>query len=78
MIAKVEGQTRALLTGERTALNFLDRLSGIATLTASFVAAVEGTKARIACTRKTTPRPQGLREIRGEGRRRRQSSLRPL
>jgi len=55
VIAKVEGNTRALLTGERTALNFLNRLSGIATLTASFVAAVEGTKARIACTRKTTP-----------------------
>ncbi|MGH6748191.1 MAG: carboxylating nicotinate-nucleotide diphosphorylase [Methyloceanibacter sp.] len=55
VIAKVEGNTRALLTGERTALNFLNRLSGIATLTARFVAAVEGTKARIACTRKTTP-----------------------
>lgn len=55
VIAKVEGNTRALLTGERTALNFLNRLSGIAALTARFVAAVEGTKARIACTRKTTP-----------------------
>jgi nicotinate-nucleotide pyrophosphorylase (carboxylating) len=55
VIAKVEGLTRALLTGERTALNFLNRLSGIATLTTSFVAAVKGTKARIACTRKTTP-----------------------
>jgi nicotinate-nucleotide pyrophosphorylase (carboxylating) len=55
VIAKVEGNTRALLIGERTALNFLNRLSGIATLTASFVTAVEGTKARIACTRKTTP-----------------------
>jgi nicotinate-nucleotide pyrophosphorylase (carboxylating) len=55
VIAKVEGNTRALLTGERTALNFLNRLSGIATLTASFVTVVEGTKARIACTRKTTP-----------------------
>ena len=55
VIAKVEGNTRALLTGERTALNFLNRLSGIATLTARFVAAVEGAKARIACTRKTTP-----------------------
>jgi nicotinate-nucleotide pyrophosphorylase (carboxylating) len=55
VIAKVEGNTRALLTGERTALNCLNRLSGIATLTASFVTVVEGTKARIACTRKTTP-----------------------
>ncbi len=54
-IAEVQGNTRALLTGERTALNFLGRLSGIATLTASFVAAVAGTKARVACTRKTTP-----------------------
>jgi nicotinate-nucleotide pyrophosphorylase (carboxylating) len=55
VIARVEGLTRALLTGERTALNFLNRLSGIATLTAKFVASVKGTKARIACTRKTTP-----------------------
>jgi nicotinate-nucleotide pyrophosphorylase (carboxylating) len=57
-IATVAGRTRALLTGERTALNFLGRLSGIATLTAAYVKAVEGTGARIACTRKTTP---GLR-----------------
>jgi nicotinate-nucleotide pyrophosphorylase (carboxylating) len=57
-IARVSAKTRALLTGERTALNFLGRLSGIATLTAAFVKAVEGTGARIACTRKTTP---GLR-----------------
>jgi nicotinate-nucleotide pyrophosphorylase (carboxylating) len=57
-IAEISAKTRALLTGERTALNFLGRLSGIATLTASFVKAVEGTGARIACTRKTTP---GLR-----------------
>lgn len=57
-IATVKGCARALLTGERTALNFLCRLSGIATLTAAYVAKVEGTDARIACTRKTTP---GLR-----------------
>jgi len=57
-IAEIQGSTRALLTGERTALNFLGRLSGIATLTAAFVAAVDGTPARIAETRKTTP---GLR-----------------
>jgi nicotinate-nucleotide pyrophosphorylase (carboxylating) len=57
-IATVEGHTRALLTGERTALNYFCRLSGIATLTAAYVAKVEGTDARIACTRKTTP---GLR-----------------
>ena len=60
MVAEISGKTRALLTGERTALNFLGRLSGIATLTASYVAAVAGTKARIACTRKTTP---GLRAL---------------
>ncbi len=54
-IARIDGLTRALLTGERTALNFLNRLSGIATLTSAYVAAVKGTRARIACTRKTTP-----------------------
>ena len=59
-IATVSAKTRALLTGERTALNFLNRLSGIATLTASYVKAVDGTAARIACTRKTTP---GLRSL---------------
>jgi nicotinate-nucleotide pyrophosphorylase (carboxylating) len=59
-IAKVAGNTRALLTAERSALNFLCRLSGIATLTASYVAAVAGTRARIASTRKTTP---GLRAL---------------
>jgi len=57
-IAKIKGRTRALLTGERTALNFFGRLSGIATLTSAYVEAVKGTKTRIACTRKTTP---GLR-----------------
>jgi nicotinate-nucleotide pyrophosphorylase (carboxylating) len=55
MVLVVEGQARALLAAERTALNFLIRLSGIATLTARFVAAVEGTGARILDTRKTTP-----------------------
>jgi nicotinate-nucleotide pyrophosphorylase (carboxylating) len=57
-ILRVAGRTRALLTAERTALNFLGRLSGIATLTSRYVAAIEGTDARIAATRKTTP---GLR-----------------
>jgi nicotinate-nucleotide pyrophosphorylase (carboxylating) len=57
-VARIAGRTRALLTGERTALNFFGRLCGIATLTAAYVAKVEGTAARIACTRKTTP---GLR-----------------
>jgi nicotinate-nucleotide pyrophosphorylase (carboxylating) len=56
----LEGQARALLTGERTALNFLGRLSGIATLAARFVREVEGTGAVVIDTRKTTP---GLRTL---------------
>jgi nicotinate-nucleotide pyrophosphorylase (carboxylating) len=60
VIASVTGPARGILTAERVALNFLCRLSGIATATASVVAAVEGTKAKIVCTRKTTP---GLRSI---------------
>ena len=59
-IARIAGKTRALLTGERTALNFFGRLSGIATLTAGYVASVEGTHAKIVETRKTTP---GLRAL---------------
>jgi nicotinate-nucleotide pyrophosphorylase (carboxylating) len=59
-VATITGKTRALLSAERVALNFLGRLSGIATLTAAYVAAVKGTKARIVCTRKTTP---GLRAL---------------
>ena len=58
ILASVEGPTLALLKGERTALNFLQRLSGIATATRGFVDAVSGTKAKILDTRKTTP---GLR-----------------
>jgi len=54
-VARIEGPLRALLAAERTALNFLGRLSGIATLTSRFVAAVEGTGCRITDTRKTTP-----------------------
>jgi nicotinate-nucleotide pyrophosphorylase (carboxylating) len=54
------GRARSILTAERTALNFLGRLSGIATLTAAYVDAVAGTSARIVCTRKTTP---GLRAL---------------
>jgi len=57
-LAGVQGKARAILSGERVALNYLGHLSGIATLTAAYVAAIEGTKVRIACTRKTTP---GLR-----------------
>lgn len=60
IVATVTGPSRGLLTGERTALNFLGHLSGIATVTAGIVAAVAGTKATIVCTRKTTP---GLRAL---------------
>jgi nicotinate-nucleotide pyrophosphorylase (carboxylating) len=59
-IARAEGSFASLLVAERTALNFLQRLSGVATLTARFVAAVSGTKATIVDTRKTTP---GLRAL---------------
>ena len=59
-IATIDGPARALLTGERTALNFLCHLSGVATATASLVSAVKGTRAQIVCTRKTTP---GLRAL---------------
>lgn len=55
VVARVAGPMRSLLTMERTALNFLQRLSGIATLTSRFVAAVAGTRAAIYDTRKTTP-----------------------
>jgi nicotinate-nucleotide pyrophosphorylase (carboxylating) len=59
-IAVVEGSARALLTGERTALNLLGRLSGIATATRSVVERLAGLKTRVASTRKTTP---GLRAL---------------
>lgn len=55
LLGAVEGRARALLTAERVALNFLQRLSGVATLTRRFVDAVAGTPARIRDTRKTTP-----------------------
>jgi len=55
VLGEVSGRTRMLLAGERTSLNILQRLSGIATLTSQFVDAVSGTKARILDTRKTTP-----------------------
>ena len=54
-LLRVEGPTRALLTAERTALNFVQRLAGVATLTARFVEQVAGTRAQILDTRKTTP-----------------------
>jgi nicotinate-nucleotide pyrophosphorylase (carboxylating) len=54
-VCVLSGPARGILTGERTALNFLQRLSGIATLTRQFVDEINGTKARILDTRKTTP-----------------------
>jgi len=60
LVAELEGPARAVLTGERTALNLLGRLSGIATLTRQFADAVAGTRATILDTRKTTP---GLRAL---------------
>ena len=59
-VLRIEGSARAILTGERTALNFLQRLSGVATMSARCVRAIEGTGARILDTRKTTP---GLRAL---------------
>ena len=59
-VAKVRGSARSVLTGERCALNFLQRLSGVATLTAEYVRAVAGTRTKILDTRKTTP---GLRAL---------------
>src|SRR6202020_1156861 len=60
VIASIAGPARGIFTAERVALNFLCRLSGIATATASVVAAIRDTRAKIVCTRKTTP---GLRVI---------------
>ncbi|MDO4429065.1 MAG: carboxylating nicotinate-nucleotide diphosphorylase [Atopobiaceae bacterium] len=54
-VATVEGDVRVLLEGERTALNYLQRMSGVATYTAGIAAALEGTSTTLVCTRKTTP-----------------------
>lgn len=59
-LMRIEGEAASILMGERVALNFAGRLSGIATLTSAFVAETRGTKTRITCTRKTTP---GLRAV---------------
>ncbi|MCB1439834.1 MAG: carboxylating nicotinate-nucleotide diphosphorylase [Nitratireductor sp.] len=55
VVARIEGNARAILAGERVALNYLMRMSGIATYTAAFQDLLEGTGARITCTRKTVP-----------------------
>jgi nicotinate-nucleotide pyrophosphorylase (carboxylating) len=62
LVASVRGPAQALLAGERTALNFLQHLSGVATLTQAFVAASEGAKVRVADTRKTTPGSRALQK----------------
>jgi nicotinate-nucleotide pyrophosphorylase (carboxylating) len=59
-VLTISGPARAVLAGERTALNFVGRLSGVATLTSEYVRHTAGTKLRICCTRKTTP---GLRAL---------------
>ncbi|MDE1172548.1 MAG: carboxylating nicotinate-nucleotide diphosphorylase [Parvibaculaceae bacterium] len=59
-VAAIEGSARSILTAERVALNFMGHLSGIATSTREIVRAVEGTQARICCTRKTTPNLRAL------------------
>jgi len=60
IVARIAGPARGMLTAERVALNFLQHLSGVATMTARYVKAVEGTKAKILDTRKTTPGLRGL------------------
>lgn len=60
VVATIDGELRGILRGERTALNFLQRMSGIATLTRRFVGAIAGTRAKITDTRKTAP---GLRTL---------------
>jgi nicotinate-nucleotide pyrophosphorylase (carboxylating) len=62
-LMRIEGKAASILMGERVALNFAGRLTGVASLTAAFVAETRGTKARITCTRKTTP---GLRVLEKE------------
>ncbi len=62
-VIEIEGRARALLTGERVALNFLQHLSGVATMTAKFVREAEGTDMQVLDTRKTTP---GLRRLEKE------------
>ena len=59
---RVSGPTRSLLTAERTALNFASHLSGVATATSHWVAALDGTRARVLDTRKTLPRHRALQK----------------
>lgn len=59
-VARISGDARAILTAERTALNFVSHMSGIASATAKLVALTKGTKAKVICTRKTTPNLRAL------------------
>ena len=63
MVARIAGPARGVLAAERTALNLLSRMSGVATATRALVDAIEGSRAKIVCTRKTTP---GLRTLEKE------------
>lgn len=62
VIARIEGNARAILAAERVALNLLCHLSGVASLTAKYVAAIEGLTSKIVCTRKTMPLLRGLQK----------------
>jgi nicotinate-nucleotide pyrophosphorylase (carboxylating) len=62
VVMRVSGPTRSLLTAERTALNFASHLSGVATATSRWVAALAGTRARVLDTRKTLPRHRALQK----------------
>jgi nicotinate-nucleotide pyrophosphorylase (carboxylating) len=61
-IAEIEGPARPLLTAERTALNFIQQMSGVATLTGKYVEKIKGTDAKITCTRKTVPNLRALQK----------------
>ncbi|MCE7887298.1 MAG: carboxylating nicotinate-nucleotide diphosphorylase [Alphaproteobacteria bacterium PRO2] len=61
-IAEIEGPARPLLTAERTALNFIQQMSGVATLTGKYVEKIKGTHAKITCTRKTVPNLRALQK----------------
>lgn len=61
-IAEIEGSARPLLSAERTALNFIQQMSGVATLTGKYVEKIKGTDARITCTRKTVPNLRALQK----------------
>ncbi len=77
VIASISGPARGILSAERVALNFLGPLSGIATATHGIATAIAHTKARITCTRKTTPGLRFTQKCRRALRRRRQPPFRP-